>query len=114
MSIVAWAVIASMVLLSVTGLLAGYEQSRLFRRLRDQHSGVWLAIGGPSAWHQLVPLPATYNFLIQRKYLEVPDPMLHNLADRVRRIWFASFWQVMVLALLCLALAVGSKYGAVV
>jgi hypothetical protein len=110
MNILAWALIASMTLLFATGLLAALEQARFFRWVRDHHIRLWLTLGGPSFSTTNWPAPKeAHEFLAQQKYLEVPDPELHLLGMRARRMWRAFAWQFVPLLLLALALTIAGQ-----
>jgi hypothetical protein len=112
MDYLAWALIAAFVTALFSGLLATVEVSRFYRRLRAQHLGLWNSLGGPSPiiapWQRGMIAPSA-RFVMQRKYLEVPDDELRALGDRARRWQLIASWSVGSTIGLALLFAATSK-----
>jgi hypothetical protein len=105
----AWAVIASLILLIASGMLTVFEQLRFFRWLRDKHVRAWIELAAPDAASLLSQTRGhsqAYDFLMSRRYTQLNDLDLNELGDGARRMWLAVYWQAGVFVLLVLALAV--------
>jgi uncharacterized membrane protein YbhN (UPF0104 family) len=69
-------------------LLSGFEQRRLLARLREHHLNRWIELGLPTAFSIGGPIPRMNSpesrFILDRLYLALPDPELHQLGNRAR------------------------------
>ena len=87
--------------LSLRGLVLHH---RLLRRLQHDHPQVWQELGRPTLFlnNSVSNGFAVLRFVQQREYMELKDPELRSLADRVRwynQVGWAFFAVVAVLIL---------------
>jgi hypothetical protein len=79
----------SFVAFVVLAILTNRSHSRFLARLRDQHHAVWTQVQdvplGPDDPQPSV-LSESSRYVSRRGYLELPDPELHRLGDRSRRL----------------------------
>ena len=110
MDYLAWALIATFVAALSSGLLATFEVSRFYRRLHAEHLALWISLSGPSpfaSWQPGMFAPSAL-FVMQRKYLEIPDDDLRALGDRARLWQLVASWSVgLTIGLALVVAAVG-------
>jgi hypothetical protein len=73
----------------IVAILANRSHARFLSRVRDQHPAVWTQIqDAPVNSDETQPsvISESSQFVSKRRYLELPDPELHRLGDRARRL----------------------------
>ncbi len=73
----------------VLAVLFNRSHARFLARLRDQHPAVWTRLQDPPMAPDDPPpsvMSESAQYVSKRRYLELPDPELHRLGDRSRRL----------------------------
>ena len=73
----------------VVAVLMNRSHGRFLARLRDAHPAVWTRVQD-APWNPGDAEPSVLSessrYVSQRRYLELPDPELHRLGDRSRKL----------------------------
>ncbi len=79
----------SFVAFVVLAILFNRSHARFLARLRDRHLAVWTQVQDVPLNPDDPPpsvLSESSRYVSQRRYLDLPDPELHRLGDRSRRL----------------------------